>query len=308
MTATAKPTEWHCPDWPARLVGSLLSGLAVVILFRELLAGCLARWISEPQYSHGFLVPFVALLLGWSRREKFLHGTARSSPVGLALILAGIAGHFVADYFFAEAIDAICFLLTLVGVTLLIWGRRAFSGLWPAVLFTGFMLPLPPQLERALATPIQVLGANEATWYIQTLGIPAISQGHTILLGDTRLSVVEACSGLRMVLGFFAISTAAVIISKRTAWEKLLMLMSAPPIALICNVARIVASAMAHQSYGSEAASPIFHDFSGWLMIPVGVLLLFLELKLLDCLFVPAGDSRPGMTYHSAIKPFSVQT
>ena len=107
---------------------------------------------------------------------------------------------------------------------------------------------------------------------------------------------------------FFAISTAAVIVSQRTAWEKLLILMSALPIALICNVVRIVATAVAHQSLGRATADLVFHDLSGWLMMPLAMLLLYLEIKLLDCLFVEAGDSRPGMTYHASIAPFTVQT
>ena len=83
----------------------------------------------------------------------------------------------------SKQLTAVSFLFTTSGATLLIWGRRAFSGLWPAVLFLGFMLPLPFQIERVLSGPLQVMGASEAAWYIQTFGIPAIAQGNTILMG-----------------------------------------------------------------------------------------------------------------------------
>ncbi len=308
MTSATRPTEWLCPDWRSRLCGTVVFGIAIAILFRDLLLGCVNRWATEPQYSHGFAIPIMALGLGWFSRHKFQPGTAHSNAFGLAMILAGIVGHIAAVYFYVEAIDAISFLLIVTGTKLLIWGRRAFAGLWPAVLFLGFMLPLPFQIERALSGPLQILGANESAWYIQTFGIPAIAQGNTILMGDTRLGVADACSGLRMLMVFFAISTAAVIVSKRTAWEKLLMLLSALPIALICNIVRIVATAVAHQSLGRATADLVFHDLSGWLMMPLAMLLLFLEIKLLDCLFVEAGDSRPGMTYHASTAPFTVQS
>ena len=308
LTTAIKPTEWHCPDWRSRLSGTILFGILIVYLFRDLLLGCINRWTTEPQYSHGFAIPIMALGLGWFSRHRFLHGTARSSIFGLAMILGGIVGHVTSVYFYVEAIDAVSFILTITGTTLLIWGRRAFAGLWPAVLFLGFMLPLPFQIERSLSGPLQILGANESAWYIQTFGIPAIAQGNTILMADTRLGVAEACSGLRMLMVFFAISTAAVIVSKRTAWEKLLIMVSAIPIALICNVVRIVATAVAHQTLGRAAADLVFHDFSGWLMMPLAMVLLFLEIKLLDCLFVEASDSRPGMTYHISTAPFTIQT
>ena len=307
MMASKKLTEWHCPDWRSRLFCTLGFGIVIAILFRELLFGCVSRWTTEPQYSHGFAIPLMALGLGWYSRGKFLPGVARSNIFGLSLIIIGIVGHVAAIYFYVEAIDAISFVVTVCGTTLLIWGRRAFAALWPSVLFLGFMLPLPFQIERALSDPLQVLGASEAAWYIQACGIPAIAQGNIILMGDTQLGVAEACSGLRMLMVFFAISTAAVIVSKRTIWEKMLILFSALPIALICNVLRIVATAIAHQSLGREIADLVFHDVSGWLMMPLAMLLLFLELKLLDFLFIEPGNARPGVTYHGATQPIVVQ-
>ncbi len=60
------------------------------------------------------------------------------------------------------------------------------------------------------------------------------------MLGETRLGVEEACSGLRMLMVFLAISVAAMIPERTHALEKLLILLSAVPIALICNISRIV--------------------------------------------------------------------
>jgi exosortase len=215
--------------------------------------------------------------------------------------------HLLAAYFYIEAIDAFGFLCSLTGMTLLVWGKRFFRGVWPAVLFSGFMLPLPFQLERMLSDPLQVLGASESAWFIQAFGIPAIAQGNTILMGDTRLGVAEACSGLRMLMVFFAISAAAVIISERTRWEKLLILSSAIPIALISNIIRIVATAVAHQYVGRETADLIFHDLSGWLMMPLAIVLLFIELIVLDWLFVEVAASRPGLTFHKMPDIYSVK-
>jgi len=307
LTSAAKPTKWQCLDWRSRLLGTVVIGMAIACIFHSLLLRCIDLWTTEPQYSHGFLVPCMALGLGWFRRERFLQGTARSSVFGLTITLCGIAGHITAEYFSVQAIDSASFLLATSGAALWIWGRRAFAGLWPAVLFLGFMLPLPFQIERVLSDPLQLIGANEAAWYIQTFGIPAIAQGNRILMGDTRLEVDETCSGLRMVLASFSISTAAVIVSKRMIWEKLLILMSALPIALICNVAKIVATAIAYQSFERNTTDAVFHDLSGWLMMPLAMLLLFLELRLLDCLFVQADDSRPGITYHAKTQLTSVQ-
>ncbi len=264
-------------------------------LFRDVLAGCVSRWSSEPQYSHGFVIPVMALGLAYARRNRILTGRARSNLVGLGILLTAVLTHNAAVYLFVEALDAVAFVLSIAGVVLLVWGNRLFRGIWPAVGFLMFMMPLPFQMERMLSGPLQIAGAQEAAWYIQTLGIPAVAEGNTIVMGMTRVGVAEACSGLRMLMVFFAISVAVMILSERTRWEKLLILFSAIPIALICNIARIVATAVAHHRFGRESADFVFHDLSGWLMMPLAMLLLYLELKIFDWLFVEVDDRIPGV-------------
>ena len=299
-------SHWRCQDWPSRAVvsGVLLGLLAFV--FRDLLTDCVTRWTSEPQYSHGFIIPLMAVGLAWYRRDRILPGGARSHVNGLLLVGIGMLCHLLAGYFYVDAIDAAGFLFSLTGLVLLIWGQRFFRGVWPAVLFMGFMLPLPFQVERMLSDPLQVLGASESAWFIQAFGIPAIAQGNTILMADTQLGVAEACSGLRMLMVFFAISAAAVIISRRTRWEKLLILFSAIPIALISNIVRIVATAVAYQYASRKTADLIFHDLSGWLMMPFAMLLLYLELRLIDCLLVEVTDAHPAISYHRMPGGFTV--
>lgn len=306
MPTTPPLSHWRCRDWPWRVVATVVMVAMIVFVFRDLLSGCVSRWASEPQYSHGFAIPLMAIGLGWFRREKTIAGDARSHLSGLGLLGFGGVFHLLATYFYVEAIDAAGFLISLTALVLLIWGQRLFRGIWPAVLFVGFMLPLPFQLERMLSDPLQLLGASESAWFIQAFGIPAIAQGNTILMGDTRLGVAEACSGLRMLMVFFAISAAAVIISDRSRWEKLFILFSAIPIALISNIVRIVATAVAYQYASRETADLIFHDLSGWLMMPLAMALLYLELKTIDVLFVEVSDARPGILCHRMPGGFTV--
>ena len=277
---------WKCPDWKARL--GWTAGLAVVlcVLFAGLLYDLIGRWTSEPQYSHGFVIPLMAVGLAYFRRHKLTTGTGRSHGGGLLLIVAGVILHLVARYFYVELADCAGLLSCIAGIVLLVWGRRFTLAFWPAIAFLAFMFPLPFRMEQMLSVPLQLLGAQEAVWYIQALGIPAFAQGSMIHMSDVQLGVAEACSGIRMLMVFVAISAATMIISQRTRWEKLLILVSALPIALACNIARIVATAVAYQWVGSETADLIFHDLSGWLMMPAAMGLLFLELRLLDWLLV----------------------
>ena len=282
---------WTCDDWQHRAIASAGFCLALWWLFSDLLAAFVNRWANEPQYSHGFAIPLMAAGLGWYLSDRIPRGVARSNRWGLLWIAAGITLHIGSVYVFVEIGDCIAFLLCVTGGILLIWGRRLTVGVWPAILFLVFMFPLPFRIERMLSAPLQLYGAEQAAYYIQIFGIPAVAKGSMILMGDHKLGVAEACSGMRMLTVFVAISAATVIVCKRSAWEKVIILLSAIPIALICNIGRIVATALAHSWFGQKTADLVFHDLSGWLMMPSAMLLLYLELKLLDWIFVPAPQS-----------------
>ncbi|MCA9083033.1 MAG: exosortase/archaeosortase family protein [Planctomycetaceae bacterium] len=284
------PSGWVCPEWRQRLVWTFIFLAVTGFLFRQLLTSFVDRWLNEPQYSHGFLIPLIAIGLGWHLRDRIPHGAARSNPLGIALIALGVLLHIGSGYLFIEVADSAGLIICILGGALLIWGRRLVLGLWPAILFLMFMCPLPFQVERMLSAPLQLLGAKEAAWYIQAFGIPAVAKGSIISMGGLKLGVAEACSGMRMLTVFVAISAATVILSERSTWEKLLILFSSVPIALICNIGRIVATALAYHYFGQKTADLVFHDLSGWLMMPAAMVLLYLELRILDWVFVPVPD------------------
>ena len=85
----------------------------------------------------------------------------------------------------------------------------------------------------------------------------------------------SACS-----LIFFALSTAVVIVIRRPWYEKVLILLSAIPIALIVNIIRITVTGVMHKTVGHEIADRVFHDLAGWLMMPLALALVWLELRL----------------------------
>jgi exosortase len=159
--------------------------------------------------------------------------------------------------------------------------------------FLFFMLPLPYRLEVALAQPLQRLATEVSTYTLQTVGFPALSEGNIILLNDTEIGVVEACSGLSMLVGFFALSTGAALLIRRSLGEKIIITLSAVPIAIITNIIRITVTGIMHETLGSRLANLVFHDLAGWLMMPLALGFLWIELQVLSHLLVETVPSRP---------------
>jgi len=283
---TSPSTTWKCDDWQLRAAWAAGLILLLGFVFADFLHELIQRWSAEPQYSHGFVIPLMAIGLGIFRRHKLISGTAKCHASGLLLIAIGVTLRLIARYLFVELADCAGLIACITGISLLVWGRHFTMAIWPAIAFLGFMFPLPYSLEQLLSAPLQLFGAGQAAWYVQAMGIPAIAQGSIIMMEDVQLGVAEACSGMRMLMVFVAISAATMILSQRTRWEKVLILFSAIPIAVTCNIARIVATTCAHHWVGSETADLVFHDLSGWLMMPAAMVLLWLNLQLLDWILV----------------------
>lgn len=298
------PEKWECPEWRQKAMWTTAFLGMICLLFGDLLSVFVERWSQEPQYSHGFAIPLIAVGLGYFLFPRVKPGRVEIGEWGFTLLFVGCVLHIMAVYVFVEFADCLALLFCIAGGFLLIWGSKLFRGLWPAVLFLVFMFPLPFTVERMLSAPLQIYGAKQSAWYIQLMGIPAVARGSLIMMGEHKLGVAEACSGMRMLTVFFAICTATIIVSNRTAWERCVLFFAAIPIALICNIGRIVATALAHHYLGQETADLVFHDLSGWLMMPSAMLLLYVLLKMLDWVLIDRLENDKSVSSSNSPGPF----
>jgi exosortase len=187
-------------------------------------------------------------------------------------------------------LEGFSFVLSLAAIAAIFGGRPALLRYWPSIVFLLFMIPLPYEASRTLGAELQKVATIASTFLLQCFGQPAIAEGNRILIEGVTLNVVEACSGLRMLVTFFAFSVAAVLVMDRHWIVKGLVLASAVPIALLANVLRIVATGLAHVWLADSASKvsvlEFIHDFNGWIMMPIGLVFLLLELWLFKHLLV----------------------
>ncbi len=296
------------------LLASLLAGLTVLLVwcYWNSLAIAAKVWVGDAQYSHGWLVPIFAIGLLWIRGDKFgiTMETIRNNTwgsqliseggipksarwAGAVLIALGLGGRlYCADRGF-EAPELFTLIPALGGIFLMVGGWRVLQWSWPSIFLLSFMCPLGWTAERLLLKPLLNVATTMSTLVLQTVGFAAFQEGNLITLGPgiEPLNVVDACSGLRMLTIFLALTFAVAVTIDRPLWEKVILLISAVPIALVANVVRIVVTGIAHVAFHGTShedfAGKFFHDFAGlFIMMPVGMILLFLECMLLQQIFV----------------------
>jgi exosortase len=192
--------------------------------------------------------------------------------------------HLAGTYLYFDALAMGAFLPVLAGLSVCYGGTAMLRCVWPSIAFLAFMLPLPYRLEIALSQPLQRLATFCSTYTLQTLGFAAVSEGNVIIMNDVQIGVVEACSGLGMLVTFFAMTTATVLVVRRSLVETIIVVLSAIPIALVANVVRIAVTGALHGAIGGEVADIVYHDLAGWLMMPLALVLLWAEIRLLSIL------------------------
>jgi exosortase len=241
-------------------------------------------WGNNPQYSHGYLVPVFAAFLLWTRRERLDRAKLNPSWLGLLVLAGGLAMRLCGGYYGYIWLEQFSLIPCIAGLTVTLGGRAAWRWAWPAVLFLCFMVPLPYRIATAMPGPLQRLATVCSTFVMQTCGLPALAEGNVILLNDVEIGVVEACSGLRMLVVFFALATAVAMVARRPLLDRIVVLVSAIPIALVANIARITATGVLHEFTNSATANAFFHDVAGWFMMPLALVILAIELKVMAAL------------------------
>ena len=297
MTESSSPLSaswWSKPQRPGLVAGAaVLAALLFATYFTTLRNLAYSWWQYSDEYGHGFLVPVFAGFLLWLRRDMIKPWPDRGSLWCIAFFAAWAGLRWFAA-FFSYALDQYSIFPCLAGIVLLLGGWRALHWAWPAIAYLVFMVPLPGVLAGGLSQELQAIGTRVSVFAIQTLGVTAYAEGNIINLQETQLQVVEACSGLRMLMLFFAICVGAVLVLRDSPWwEKTIIILSAPPIAIFANVVRITVTALLHHMQMGELADKVFHDMAGLLMMPIALVVLWAEISLLHKLFIDMDSERP---------------
>ncbi len=283
------------------LAAWIVVGVAFLWFYWSTISHLIRVWSAEEDYQHGFFVIPFSLFLLWYRRDmaKALE-PGRGSWWGLPFLGVWALMRAMAVYFNYGSLPELSIIPFLVGVTVFVGGWRALHWVWPSIFFLVFMIPLPGAFQGLASDQLQSVATRISLYVIQTFGIPAVAQGNVIQLPEKHLEVARACSGLRMLMLFFAICIGFALIARRPLWERLLVVASAAPIAVMSNVARIVITGVLFRAahlwpsvLATESAEKFMHDFAGFLMMPIGMLLLWIELTLLSKLLIAPRSERP---------------
>jgi len=238
-------------------------------------------WQRSDEYSCGLLVPFLAVYILWSRRHSITQCRIGPSVWGLFAFVAAQAIRLFGLFFMYGSAERLSIVISIAALVLLLFGWELVRKVSTVLLFLCLMLPPPNRVQAAVSLPLQRWATSSAVFCLETLGYEVVKEGNIIHMGEASVAVAEACTGLRMITAFFVISGLVVLLVKRAWWEKLIVLASSLPIALLCNTIRLTITAIAFTVVTSEGWRQIFHDYGGYAMMPLALAAVVAEFRVL---------------------------
>jgi exosortase len=259
----------HAFVWP-----TILSGL-VLLLYAPALKSLVLQWWSDPDYSHGFFVPLFSGYILWRQRERWMKTEIKPSNFGL-LVMLGAVGLLLVGSLGAELFTTrFSLLVLLAGIILFLTGWKFLRAVSFPLCFLIFMIPLPQIVYNQITFPLQLLASRFATFWLEFVHVPVLRDGNILIFSNYSLEVVEACSGIRSLMTLISLAVIYGYLLEPRPWVRILLAVLMVPIAIVSNAIRIMGAGMMAHRFGAAAAEGFLHEFSGWVIFLVALLLLF---------------------------------
>lgn len=278
--------------WPKQLTlaASVLVALTIV-LYAHVWISMAAQWASDPNWSHGFLVPPFAVWLAWRQRRGWRAVGGEGSWFGLLgvagavvlLVLAGLAAEL-----FTTRLSFVVFAASMV---LLLGGWRRLRALAFPLGYLLFMIPWPAVVYAQVTFPLEFLASRWAAAALRAVQVPVLREGNLLVLANYTLQVAQACSGIRSLVSLVTLAVSYAYLAEKQMWVRLALVGMMVPIAVVSNAFRIFGTGVLTAEVSPRLARGFFHEFSGWLVFLAAMFLMLATHWILRRMAGLRGDS-----------------
>ncbi len=275
----------------------LIIGSLFCYLFHNEIQAIVHRWLTDSSWSHGLLIPLFSLYFINQHKSEILSLRTKPSYLGLFFLICGIVFypfnivHFQYGYF-----RPIGMIATLGAIVLFLGGWSLVKYMWLPVGFLVFAVPLPQRYYVSLTMPMRHLAAKVVAALLNLVSqmeaaasgvvIDVIYKGQRL---EPSLNVAEACSGMRLLMAFLALGVAMAYLHYRPIWQRLVLLASTIPIAILCNIVRVTVTGFIYVLIHPRYAQGVYHDFLGMAMLPLAFGLYGFLAWFMSSLFIEEG-------------------
>jgi len=263
---------WHVVAWIALLIG---------VSFAPVITKLVHDWSTDDDMGHGFFVPVVAAYIVWQRRHELLAESYQPNWWGVVLIVWGTVQLLVATLGVELFLARTSLLISLTGVLMVMGGIKLVKHLLFPLALLVFMVPIPAIIYNQITFPLQLFASSVAETVLNLIGIPVFREGNILELPSQRLSVVEACSGIRSLLSLTFLSLVYGYFFDNKPWMRVALLIATVPIAIAANAGRVTITGILSETQ-PELAKGFFHSLEGWVIFMVALVILVITHQVIN--------------------------
>lgn len=277
-------------------MAALLAVAFVGLFFRWFYTQHLSSSGAMEDWGHAYVIPIISGFLIWKAKGQLARVRFETFWPGLAPMVLGIASYFFCVVGIKNhMLQGFSMVLTIFGMALLLLGPAAMRVLFLPIAFLGFGVTVSEAIMLRLTFPLQMI-ATQGGYVVLNLvgalfGFSCDARGNVLEVMTSTgrkipLNVAEACSGMRMVVAFVALGAATALIACKSWWQRILLVLLAPPVAIIVNVFRVAILGILSLRDPDLAAGEA-HTLIGTILLVPGLGLFLLVVWSLNRIIAP---------------------
>jgi exosortase len=225
-------------------------------------------------------VPLAILWIVWRERGRWQALPPEPSWWGLAVLAAGAAIQILSAFGGGLFAGSVAFLISVAGAVLY-FGGFVFLRAWALpFLLALFMLPKLAIVYSQVTLPLQILATRIAAAMLSVAGVAVVREGNILDVAGHRVSVQEACNGVRYLLSLGFIAVLYAYLSDSKPWMRFALLAAVVPVALVANALRVAVSGLVP---ALDAGTP--HAIAGCLVFVLCLAALVLMRRLFHTVY-----------------------
>jgi exosortase len=262
--------------WSRRLwVWSVILIGLILLLYASVIKDLVVQWWTDADYGHGFFVPLFSGYILWHERDRWTKTEIKPSNFGFVVMLGAVGllllGSLGAEFFTSR----FSLLVLLAGMILFLAGWKMLRAVSFPLGYLMWMIPIPVIIYNQITFPLQLIASRVATAWLEFAQVPVLRDGNILIMSNYSLEVVEACSGIRSLMTLMALAVAYGYLVSPRRWVRYVLAAFMVPVAIGTNAIRIMGAGILARHFGPVVAEGFLHEFSGWVIFLVALVLMF---------------------------------
>lgn len=240
-----------------------------------------SRWSGD--YAYGMFLPLASLFALWMRRREITAAPRRTDWRGAPVVVLALALHWIGVLAQQPRLSVAGLILLLWGLPFLMYGY----GVARWLLFPcGYLfLSIPLNFIDSMTAPLRLFATAVSAGLLNGFGLEVQRSGAGLFSGAGNafaFNVAPECSGLRSLLAMTALMAFYAWYSQKTLAKKWLLFLFSVPVAVVANICRIILVVAVAALFGQDTAMGLWHDYSGYPIFLISLLLMLALDRLLN--------------------------